>query len=225
MFCMLRTLEASLSQRNCLGVHWLRLSTLFVNECLQRLEECVLMRLPESWPRDHMLVLTDCPCPLRKLFQGLAQWFNRYLVAWGRSPRSPPPSGESTFASYPLTCAPWHPQTPVCMRIDTHMQNEWTKKWLPLWIRKRAYFGGLCQYQEQRGVSREGSLVQHSSVLRVGSKFASLTSGHLFQEYLSTARFGKKFPGDKHLNPLCATKLKAWNDYIKIPCKAHMTSS
>lgn len=75
------------------------------------------------------------------------------------------------------------------------------------------------------GVSREGSLVQHSSVLPVGSKFASLTPGHLFQEYLSTARFGKKFPGDKHLHPMCATKLKAWNDYIKIPCKAHMTSS
>lgn len=34
-----------------LSGHWLHLLIMFVNECLQRLEKCVLMRLHEPWLR------------------------------------------------------------------------------------------------------------------------------------------------------------------------------
>lgn len=43
---------------------------------------------------------------------------------------------------------------------------------------------------------KEGSLVQHGSVVSAGSNFGCLTPSSLFWAYLGTTQFGEIFSGD-----------------------------
>lgn len=53
---------------------------------------------------------------------------------------------------------------------------------------------------------QEANSVQYDSAAGAPSNFEKL--GSLFQRYLSTTQFGKKFPCDNQLNPIYATMLK-----------------
>lgn len=74
---------------------------------------------------------------------------------------------------------------------------------------------------------KEGSLVQHGSVVSAGSNFGCLTLSRLFWAYLGTAQSGEIFSGDNQLNPMHAikykvSKIKIVHDYIQTLCKVRV---